>query len=106
MVKSIYLMAKNMRKSIRFYDDVHFQKGFNRKGFTIKEAAVLDNYGLTMKGLIDGSLMPDSDEEKLFLLGVKNEDKSVSLFVQCWLKYSDLITKKPKLHTLCGNPYV
>ncbi len=58
-----------------------------------------------MKGLLDGSLIPDSDEEKLFLLGVKNEDKSVSLFVQCWLKYSGLITKKSKLYTLCGTSY-
>ncbi|MGR6830795.1 DUF413 domain-containing protein [Aliivibrio wodanis] len=92
-----------MRKSIRFYDDINFPKGFNRKGFTIKEAIILDNYGLTMKGLIDNSLIPDSKEEELFLLGVKNEDKSVSLFVHCWLKYLDLITTKPKFHTLCGS---
>ncbi|WP_254105543.1 DUF413 domain-containing protein [Aliivibrio fischeri] len=56
-----------------------------------------------MKGLIDNSLIPDSKGEELFLLGVKNEDKSVSLFVRCWLKYLDLITTKPKFHTLCGN---
>ncbi|WP_254105489.1 DUF413 domain-containing protein [Aliivibrio fischeri] len=37
------------------------------------------------------------------LLGVKNEDKSLSLFVQCWLKYSDLINTKPKFHTLCNS---
>ncbi|GEK16164.1 DUF413 domain-containing protein [Aliivibrio fischeri] len=56
-----------------------------------------------MKGLLDGSLTPDSKEEKLFLLGVKNEDKSVSLFVQYWLKYSDLINAKPKFHTLYSS---
>lgn len=56
-----------MRKSIRFHDDVHFPKGFNRKGFTIKEAAILDNYGLTMKGLLDNSLTAESEEERLFL---------------------------------------
>ena len=98
-------MVTSMRKSIRFYDDVHFPKGFNRKRFTIREAAVLEHYGLTMKGLLDGSLMAESDAEQLFLRGVKNEDKSVSLFVQCWLKYSELISKKSKLHLLCGIPY-
>ena len=92
-----------MRQSIRFYDDINFPKGFNRKGFTIKEAVILDNYGLTMKGLIDGSLTSVNKEEELFLLGVKNEDKSVSLFVQCWLKYSKLITVRPKLYTLCDK---
>jgi hypothetical protein len=92
-----------MRKSIRFYDDVHFPKGFNRKGFTIKEAAILDNYGLTMKGLLDNSLTAESEEERLFLQGVHNEDKSISLFVHCWLKYTSLITKRPNIHTLCGN---
>ncbi|HIF9334006.1 TPA: DUF413 domain-containing protein [Photobacterium damselae] len=95
-----------MRKSIRFYDDINFPKGFNRKGFTIKEAAILDNHGLTMKGLLDNSLIPDSKEEYLFLQGVKNKDASISFFVHCWLKYIDLITKKPRMHTLCGNAYL
>jgi hypothetical protein len=58
-----------MRKSIRFYDDVNFPKGFNRKGFTIKEATVLDNYGLTMKELLDGSLVPNSKIETQFIQG-------------------------------------
>ncbi|MUK26979.1 DUF413 domain-containing protein [Aliivibrio fischeri] len=78
-----------MRRSVRFYDDNNFPNGFIYQGFSVEEAAILDNYGLTMKGLLDGSLIPESDEEKSFLVGVKNEDKSISLFVQCWLKYYD-----------------
>ena len=94
-----------MRKNIRFYDDVNFPKGFNRKGFTIKEAAILEHYGLTMKGLLDGSLTVGSDAEYLFLHGVKKQDSSVSFFVQCWLKYIYFISNKPKIYTLCGNLY-
>lgn len=94
-----------MRKSIRFYDDVNFPKGFNRKGFTIKEAAILDDYGLTMKALLNATLTPESEEEHLFLYGVRNEDSSASFFVHCWLKYINLITTKTKIYTLCGTPY-
>ncbi|OEF11043.1 DUF413 domain-containing protein [Aliivibrio logei] len=94
-----------MRKNIRFYDDLHFPKGFNRKGFTVKEAEVLNYHGVTMKGLLNGSLIPNSSIEKQFIDDVKGGNKEASLFVKCWLKYIDLSTTKTKLHTLCGNPY-
>jgi hypothetical protein len=95
-----------MRKSVRFYDDVHFQKGFNRTGFTIKEATILDNYRLIMKGLLDRSLVPNSKVETQFIQGIIDNDNVVSLFVNCWLKYSRLINEKQISHTLCGNKYL
>ncbi|MCG7588302.1 DUF413 domain-containing protein, partial [Photobacterium sp. OFAV2-7] len=41
-----------MRSEGKFYDDKNFPRGFNRSGvFTISKAALLLDYGRTMKGL-------------------------------------------------------
>lgn len=92
-----------MRTSSKFYDDARFKRGFSRSGFTIKEAAILESYGRTMKALSEGSMVPISDRESIFLQEVASEQKSTSEFTLCWLKYLKLSNTKPKLYTLCGT---
>lgn len=93
-----------MRSEGKFYDDKNFPRGFNRSGvFTINEATLLENYGRTMSGLANGTLLPASDSEQQFLAEVRGETAPSSHFAKCWLKYVFKITHKVKSYTLCAS---
>lgn len=91
-----------MRSVGKFYDDKNFPRGFNRSGvFTVSEAQILENYGRTMRGLIDGSIEPESDEEKFFLAELSGKQEMTSSFAKCWTKYLNKTTNKVRSYTLC-----
>ncbi|UTV29782.1 DUF413 domain-containing protein [Photobacterium atrarenae] len=93
-----------MRSEGKFYDDQNFPRGFNRSGvFTINEATLLENYGRTMSGLANGTMVPATDSEAQFLAEVRGETEASSNFAKCWLKYVYKTTNKVKSYTLCAS---
>ncbi|ARR51182.1 DUF413 domain-containing protein [Photobacterium damselae subsp. damselae] len=91
-----------MRSEGKFYDDKNFPRGFNRSGvFTISEATVLENYGRTMRGLFEGTLLPVDESELQFVAEVKGQQEAISDFGKCWLKYLNQTNHKVRSYTLC-----
>ncbi|GAB3522697.1 MaoP family protein [Photobacterium alginatilyticum] len=91
-----------MRSEGKFYDDKNFPRGFNRSGvFTISEAALLLDYGRTMKGLTEGTLEAISEPERQFLAEIQGQLEVQSDFAKCWLKYTSKTTQKVRSYTLC-----
>lgn len=86
----------SIRKGSRpFFDDAHFPQGFNRSGvFTVQESALLQEYGHTLKTLVEGKLEPQNDEEKQLVNTFHNGLEPSSKIEKVWNKY--LIALGPK----------
>ncbi|WP_331435669.1 DUF413 domain-containing protein [Photobacterium gaetbulicola] len=94
--------AYSMRSVGKFYDDKNFPRGFSRSGvFTVSEAQLLENYGRTMRGLADGSLIPETDNEQDFLSEITGSKDIQSSYAKCWAKYVNKTTNKVRSYTLC-----
>ncbi|MBC7005199.1 DUF413 domain-containing protein [Photobacterium sp. BZF1] len=91
-----------MRSVGKFYDDKNFPRGFNRSGvFTIGEAQLLENFGRTMRGLADGSLFPETENEQEFLAEISGTTEIHTSYAKCWSKYVNKTTNKVRSYTLC-----
>ncbi|PSU35750.1 DUF413 domain-containing protein [Photobacterium lutimaris] len=91
-----------MRSVGKFYDDKNFPRGFNRSGvFTIGEAQILENFGRTMRGLADGSLIPETVNEQEFLADISGSREIQTSYAKCWSKYVNKTTNKVRSYTLC-----
>ena len=62
-------MNTEIRKGAsEYFDDANFPRGFRRSGeFSVIESVILSDYGMTLKKLTDGSLMPENREEKYII---------------------------------------
>jgi uncharacterized protein YifE (UPF0438 family) len=93
-----------MRHLGKFYDDKNFPYGFRRAGFfTINEASILEQYGVTMQQLSGGALQPIDDEESQFLLDVAGGTLATSDLSRSWMKYMNKLNHRSRLFTLCGS---
>lgn len=91
-----------MRSVGKFYDDNNFPRGFNRSGvFTVSEAQILENYGRTMRGLAEGSLIPETTSEQEFLAEISGSKEIQTNYAKCWFKYLNKTTNKVRSYTLC-----
>jgi hypothetical protein len=80
----------------RFYDDIHFPKGFKRSGdFTNKEAELLELHGHAMKNLAEGKTLACTSDEAQFVEVAKGNIAPSSLLEQIWVKYRTLALGKP-----------
>ncbi len=98
-------MNTGIRKAVRhFYDDQKFPRGFHKSGdFTLAEAEALTIYGVTMRALESGSMVPESEEEKRFVLVVENQLEASSVAEKAWAKYVRLTRSKRHFHTLTSR---
>ena len=85
-----------MRKGqSEFFDDKHFPMGFRRSGdFTIPEAKLLTEYGVTLKQLANGSLAAESEQEHQFIKVVAGESEPQSQIEKVWIKYLKVTSPK------------
>ena len=83
-----------------FYGHQMFTHGLARSGhFTLKEADALELYGKTLSGLADQSLMPENEEEQVFVEQV-NQIGECSLYAaKLWKKYLKVIDKQKVCHS-------
>ncbi len=72
----------------RFYDDVHFPRGFRKSGeFTIAESDILETYGRTLEALGNGRRTPCSSEEARMVKVCQSTAKPKSLIEKTWVKF-------------------
>jgi uncharacterized protein len=80
----------------RFYDDVHFPKGFKRCGdFTSKEAELLEQYGQVLQDLASGKQLPCCADEAQFVEVTKGNIHPITQLELLWVKYCRLAKGKP-----------
>lgn len=78
-----------------YFDDKHFPMGFRRSGdFTIPEAKLLAEYGVTLKQLSDGKVPANSTLEKQFLDVISGAIEPQTAIEKVWLKYLKVTTPK------------
>ena len=83
-----------MRNIGVFLDELHFPLGFTADDtFNTKEVTILENFGLTMSKLQEGSLLPLTAAEYYFLAELDGELPITSEFSRSWRKYSSKVTR-------------
>lgn len=88
----------------QFYDDQNFPRGFSRSGnFTLLEASILEQHGVTLKGLYNKTLEPQNEIQEQFMAVVTGNQQATNAIERAWIKYLKLTTCKTKFHTLFGR---
>lgn len=84
----------------RFYDDVHFPRGFSKSGdFTIADAELLSSVGKRLLMLEQGIVTPENQVEEQFVFLCKSEAEGQTKIELLWQKYKRLTRYKP-FHSL------
>ena len=77
-----------------FNDFKNYPYGFTRSGdFSIKEANILGQYGSLYSALTDGSLIPENDQDKLFLEVINEVTECIEDSHRVWIKYLKKINR-------------
>lgn len=89
--------------AVKFYDDVHFPRGFSKSGdFTIAEAELLINIGKRLFVLEQGLCAPKNQVETQFIKMCKSNTEGQTKVELLWQKYQSLTKNKP-FHSLHGS---
>ncbi|GAA6206614.1 MULTISPECIES: DUF413 domain-containing protein [Thalassotalea] len=84
----------------RFYDDVHFPRGFSKSGdFTIADAELLSVIGKRLLMLEQGEVLPENQVEEKFVFSCKSGNEGETKIEILWQKYKKLTQYKP-FHSL------
>jgi uncharacterized protein YifE (UPF0438 family) len=90
--------------SRRFIDSQFFPRGFRKSGdFSIAESDILAGLGVTLSGLSNGSLQPESAEEIQFVDVVSGKVEAQTKVEKTWLKYQKLTLTPRKFFTLYSS---
>ncbi|PKH07009.1 DUF413 domain-containing protein [Moritella sp. Urea-trap-13] len=83
-----------MRNMGVFLDELHFPFGLNADNtFSPEEISTLESFGLTMRQLQEGNLLPLTAAEYYFLAELDGEFPITSHFARCWRKYNTKVTR-------------
>lgn len=86
-----------------FSDPKHYPYGFSRSGdFSIAESQALSKYGCLIAALVDGHLLPSTDEEKGFIESALGHKQADTIAERAWLKYQNRINR-PKYASIHGT---
>ena len=78
-----------MRNIGKFVDELHFPHGFlEGNSFSTEEGQLLEDFGLTMQGLQEGSVLPVTAAEHYFLAELDGEFPISSEEGRLWRKYN------------------
>ncbi|MBF7075036.1 DUF413 domain-containing protein [Glaciecola sp. MH2013] len=90
------MISTNIRVGSKaFRDDKRFPYGFAKSGdFSIAEANALSTFGATLAGLEDGSLLPETDEERHFVSVVNGFEEVSNGIEKAWMKYIRLARQR------------
>ncbi len=90
-----------------FYDDNNYPRVMARSGdFSMKEAQLIEKYGVVLTELSTGILKPATEDEQHFVdvcRGVANADSELE---KAWFKYQNRILSPKQFHTLFGRTKV
>lgn len=88
----------------RFFDNKHYPRGFSRHGdFTIKEAQLLERYGVALNELDLARREPSTEEEKQFVEVCRGLREPTTETERVWSKYMSRIKRPKRFHTLSGG---
>ncbi len=91
----------------KFYDETNYPRGLKRSGdFTLKEADLLEQYGVALKELANGTRLPADDTERQFVNVCQNKIEAQSCVEKAWLKYQNKTLTPKQFHTLFGSSKV
>lgn len=97
-------MVESFISKQRFFDNKNYPRGFSRHGdFTIKEAQLLEKYGLAFKELDSEIRQPVTPEEKSFVSVCRGDKEASNEYEKIWLKYLHCVNRAKKFHTLSGG---
>lgn len=102
------IVNPNSFKSNRpFYDDRHYPRGISRSGdYSMSEVKILEQYGVVLLALSDGSQEAITDEERRFVSVVQGQQEAETKIEKAWLKYLSKTRQPKKFHTLFGSSKV
>ena len=93
--------SNSFKANKRFFDDKRFPRGFARSGqFTIKEAQLLETYGVALNELSHGHRAPATEEEQRFVKVVQGQMDSMLPLEKVWMKYLRQINQPKKFYGL------
>ncbi|MBK4764853.1 MAG: DUF413 domain-containing protein [Pantoea sp. Brub] len=97
-------MSKSFLTKDRFFDNKNYPRGFSRHGdFTIKEAQLLEKYGVAFNELNLLKRQPVTEEERLFIKMCQGSRKPQTEAEQVWYKYTSYIKRPKRFYTLSGS---
>jgi hypothetical protein len=90
-----------IRSEGKFYDDIHFPRGFSKHGiFTIREADALHTYGKVMYKLANQLMEPLSRDEVHFVKVCQQKAVAKTELERLWMKYQTAITTRADFFTV------
>ena len=99
-------MAQITRDSLvkkLFSDAKHYPYGFSRSGdFSIAESKALQQHGCLIAALVDGQILPESDEDKAYIDSALGRKDPESAAEKAWCKYQKRINR-PKCGSIHGT---
>jgi len=79
----------------KFFDDRNFPRGFQRSGdFTRTQAQILENLGVALKALHEGSRAPENEEEQHFVATCRGQEKPETDVEKAWAAYLGSLRRK------------
>ena len=91
----------------KFYDDRNYPRGMSRSGdYTLQEVQILENHGIALRELADGSRAPVSEAEQRFVDVCQGQIPPESKIEKAWLKYQNKVLSPKQFHTLFGRTKV
>jgi len=91
----------------KFYDDKNYPRGLNRSGdYSLKEVAIIENYGVAFLELSSGNRAPVTDAEEQFIKVCQGDILPTTAEEKAWVKYHNKILTPKQFHTLFGRSKV
>lgn len=88
------IQAKSFDSPKKFFDDVNFPRGFHRSGdFTREQAHLLENMGVALKALYNGTLAPVTDEEEHFVEFAQQKLAPSNAVERTWATYMNALAR-------------
>ncbi len=71
--------------------------------FTLLEVNILENYGVVLQALANGSQEPTTDAEQRFVDVCQGKMEAESKIEKAWRKYQNKVLTPKQFHTLFGR---
>lgn len=84
----------------KFFDDKNYPRGFSRSGdFTRAQAQLLENKGIAMRALADGSRSPIDATEQRFVDVCQGQVDAMSDIERTWITYRKALQRRDTYFT-------
>ena len=88
----------------QYTDPVNYPYGFSRSGdFSISESKALSEYGLFICAMLDGSYIPETQEDKDILASITGKKPINSVIERAWDKYQKRINRQKHISIYGSN---